>query len=476
MDNLQNEGMFFSANGKKRNHLKRRSVIKATVAALAASTMPKCSLARLTSYEPEDLRSTLTPYGAIRAGNAAGTIPSWTGGNSDVPPGYQQGDPRPVPFSDERPLFSISGVNAAQYQANLSAGLVVLMNKHNEFRIDIYPTHRTGIAPQYVYDNIYRNATSARLSVDGNSVTGAYGGIPFPIPKNGHEVMWNHLLAWEGTTVQYVSDSYSVTSTGELVLEARVKAWEQYYYYFENRDAKFDNIIYDALIVPIAPPYEAGGSILVHQTLNPDVTPVADWTYLIGERRVRRAPELQFDTPNSLSGGVTNWDEAYIFSGKLDEYDFQLVGKKELYVPYNVNKLWISSANDQFGPHFMNPNLIRWELHRVWVVEMTVKSGYRNVDARRTMYFDEDTGAAVISDVYDASGGLWKHELNTLVTLPDVPCVTAHKAYIAYDFHMGGYSAGDIPNVATKPSYMIVPRLPDSFFTPGQLAASSGGY
>jgi hypothetical protein len=456
--------------------MKRRSVLKASVASFALGAAPKWSLAQDAAYGPEDLKSVLTPYGAIRAGNAEGTIPPWTGGYSTVPPGYQQGDPRPVPFADEKSLFSITAANMSQHQDKLSAGAMALVQKYADFRMDVYTTHRTGIAPQYVYDNIYKNATSAQLSPDGNSITGAYGGIPFPIPTNGHQVMWNHLLAWQGTTVHYVSDAYTVTAAGQLVFESRAQAWEQYYYYFQTPDPAYKEFISEALVAPIAPPYQAGGSILIHASLNPSLNPAQSWEYLVGQRRVRRAPELQYDTPNSIVGGVTNWDESYIFNGDMHEYDYKLVGKKEIYVPYNVNKLWTATAAEQFGPHFMNPDLIRWELHRVWVVEMTVRPDSRNVDVRRTVYFDEDTGIGTLADIYDASGLLWKFEMNTLAIIPDVPCIAGHKAYVTYDLHAGDYSTADIPNADTQPPYKLIPQLPNSFFTPGELAATAGGF
>ena len=455
---------------------KRRWLIKTSAAAMTVAVAPQWSNAQSTPYGPDDLKSTLTPLGAIRAGNADGTIPAWTGGYSTVPPGYEQGQMRADPFADEKPLFTITGANASQYQDKLPVGAMAMLQKYSDFRLDVYATHRTAIAPQYVYDNTYKNASTAQLSADGNSVSGAYGGIPFPIPVNGHQVMWNSVLSWQGTSIHFVSDAYVVTSAGELVFESRAAAWEQYPYYFENGESRFNGFVYDALIVPIAPPYQAGGSILLHQPVNPDVTPVEGWTYLVGQRRVRRAPELQYDTPDSLTGGVVNWDEAYIFNGKFDRYDFNLVGKKEMYVPYNMNKAWNAPVSEQYKANFFGPDISRWELHRVWVVEMTLKPGSRNVDARRTIYVDEDTGAALAGEMYDASGSLWKFTHGMPTICPDIPALITHKSYVVYDLHAGNYAAADVPNNEAQPAYKIVPEMPASFFTPGRLAASAGGF
>ena len=461
--------------------LNRRSVLKTSAASMAAGAFPTFSHAQEAftppSYTPADLKGQLTPFGAIKAGNADGTIPAWTGGGYPMPEGYQPGDPRPIPFADEQPLFTITSANMAKYADKLSAGSQELFQKYPDFTMQVFPTHRTAIAPQYVYDNIYQNATNAQLSSDGNSVSGAYGGIPFPIPQNGHEVVWNHLLTWVGTTVYYVGEGHTVTASGEIVFESRSSNWLQYPYYIENGQSNWGGLYRQALTVPMAPPYEAGGSILQLAPVDLEKINVEAWTYLVGQRRVRRAPELQFDTPNSLSGGTTNWDEANIFQGKQIEYDFAYVGFKEMYVPYNTNKFDAASVDQQFLPHFLNPDLVRWELHRCRVVEMTLKAGSRNVDAKRILYCDEDTGGAVVGEVYDSQGALWKHQHSIPAVYGDIPCVTTNQApFITYDLHAGTYNGGNHFSADCSPQWKPIAQLSDSFFTPGRLAGSGLGY
>ena len=429
--------------------INRRLMLKSSAVAMSTTLLPQLSQAQSSAFtqsdhSPEDLKgNTLTPFGAIRAGNADGSIPAWTGENLPLPASFENGT-TPQYFTDEKPLYTITGANMAQYQGKLAAGAQALLQKYPDFRMDVYPTHRTAIAPQYVYDYIYKNATNAQLSADGNSVTNAYGGIPFPFPKNGHEVIWNHELSWAAATVYYVSAAHLVTASGEIVFESQVEAWNQFPYYFENGESRFNGFHNEAFIAAIAPPYQAGTNILSLMPLNPQITPVEAWEYLVGERRVRRAPELQYDTPNSISGGTSNWDEAFIFSGKLDRYDFNYTGIKEMIVPYNCNKFNIASVADQFKPHFISPDLTRWELHRVRVVEMTLKPGARNVDTRRIVYCDEDTGSALMGDVYDASGSLWKFQHMMPAIYPNVPAVNATSSFNVYDLHAGDYSSATI--------------------------------
>ncbi len=62
-------------------------------------------------------------------------------------------------------------------------------------------------------------------------------------------------------------------------------------------------------------------------------------SYLPGQRRVKAAPDVAYDTPNPGTAGATTYDDAFMFNGAMDRYDFKLIGKKEMYVPYNAYKL-----------------------------------------------------------------------------------------------------------------------------------------
>jgi hypothetical protein len=460
--------------------MNRRSILKASAATVAVAARPNFSSAQTAftppSYTPDDLKGQLTPFGAVRAGNASGSIPAWTGGGYPMPAGYQQGDPRPIPFADEKPLYVITASNMAQYTDILSPALQAMFSRYPDFTMQVFPTHRTASAPQYVYDYIYKNAQNAQLSPDGQSVLNAYGGIPFPFPQNGNEVIWNNELAWGGVTAFFVADSHTITADGGIVFESRSQGWIQYPYYFENGEDNFQGFYGQLIGNTMAPPYEAGVSLLSIDPVNLAAHDTESWEYLVGQRRVRRAPELEYDTPNFLTGGTQNWDEGQIFSGKLNEYDFMYIGIKEMLVPYNTNKFNAAAIHDQFLTKFINPDLTRWELHRCRVVQMKVKPGYRNVDASRIVYADEDTGSLVLGEVYDAQGSLWKLLHAMPVVYGDVPCLSASQSYVVYDLHAGDYSCANHYDAETQPQWKLIPQLPPSFFTVGRLAAQAGSY
>ena len=196
--------------------MKPNMKIAAVVIALGFEFLASHSaFAAVSADEAAALKSTLTPMGAEKAGNKEGTIPAWEGVYNKVPAGYKPGAARVDPFADEKPAVSISGKNMDQYAAKLSAGTAAMLKKYPNYRLDVYPTHRTGGAPDWVYENTFKNATRAKTVDDGWGVEGAFGGIPFPIPKTGYEAMWNHNLAWVGETITYSTRCWVVTADGQ---------------------------------------------------------------------------------------------------------------------------------------------------------------------------------------------------------------------------------------------------------------------
>ncbi|MNF54626.1 hypothetical protein D3C84_360600 [compost metagenome] len=99
-----------------------------------------------------------------------------------------------------------------------------------------------------------------------------------------------------------------------------------------------------------------------------------------------------------------------MFNGAPDRYDWKLVGKKEIYIPYNNYELASPKLkyDDILKAGHINQDLARYELHRVWVVEATLKAGERHIYAKRRFYVDEDSWSIALSDQYDGRGQLWR--------------------------------------------------------------------
>jgi len=450
---------------------------KATFCIMALSlalALFQTGFAGVTPEEAARLKTTLTPFGAERAGNADGTIPAWEGGYTTVPAGYKSGQSRPDPFADEKPYLTITGKNMDEYADKLAEGTKLLLKKYPEFRVDVYPTHRTAAAPQWVYEATSANATRAKNTDGGVSVEGAYNGIPFPIPKSGSEAIFNHLLAWQGVEFDLPFRIYMVTSSGKAILAVEAQNSSTYPYYYNDVPYEdFCGIYWKFRHLQTAPPFKAGECILWWDPVNMAKEGGRQaWQYLTGQRRVRRAPSIAYDTPDFVSSGQNYFDEVFIFNGAIDRYSWKMLGKKEMYIPYNCNKYYLAKDKDVIGDgkQYINPDYVRWELHRVWVVEATLAPGKRNVVAKRRFYLDEDTWFAVLYDGWDGKDQLWRYTQSMPLNIVELPGVIP----VTFGIHNLETGSRTVTNQVNEMpvQYQVMERRPESFFTPDALAGS----
>ena len=442
-----------------------------TAAALAATlaTASFGAAAAVPADEAAKLKTTLTPVGAERAGNKDGSIPAWEGGVSKAPAGYKAGDPRPDPFAADKPTLTITAKNMDAHAARLTDGVKALLKKYPDFKLEVYPTHRSAAAPQYVYDNTFRNATKAKAVDGGHGVEGAMGGIPFPIPKDGYEVILNHRLAWTGTTVQAPVRVWVMTSDGKRAMASGgTQTFRRPYYDLDAATDKFDGYFQLGKFVVSEPGSKAGEAILAHDGLTA-AQPRGLWQYLVGQRRVRKAPSVAYDTPDSVTSGIGLFDEAFMLFGPLDKHELKLVSKREVYIPYNNNRAAGAKVADLVTPNTLNPALVRWELHRVWEVEATLAPGKRHVVPKRRYYVDEDSWQIVLLDGWDAKGEIWRTNYTLTLLAPDIPAVIGNMLWGGYDLQTGAYYLNMASNELPV-QYKAVPPLPRSFFSPEELA------
>jgi hypothetical protein len=428
--------------------------------------------AKVTAQEAELLKTTLTPFGAEKAGNADGTIPAWEGGYTTPIPGFVNGGRRPDPFKEDKVLFSIDAKNMDQYADQLTEASKALLKKYPDtYRIDVYPTRRTAIAPQWVYDNTLANAT--RAYTEGDDIKGAYGGIPFPIPKTGLEVMWNHLLRWRPSAWHFTTDALLGTSSGKLVVLNKVEADQMMPYYLKDQNLEgyekdWNGEFWMLRLATLGPPLRAGEGIVGRENLEGKKT--KSWVYLTGQRRVRQLPVSCCDTPTPALAGITYFDETECFTGSeaLQRFDFKIVGKKEMYIPYNCNKnLEPKDIYEAVLPRHLNPDYVRWELHRVWVIEATLRDGKRHSCVLNQYYIDEDTWTCVLSDRYDANGDLWRAGYSLPVVMPDVPAVVG-LSWGFYDLKANTWAASNLYN-AYDEQHKVMPPYKNIVFTPSAL-------
>ncbi len=372
--------------------------------------------AAITPAEAERLGQDLTPLGAEKAGNADGTIPAWTGGITTPPANYKPGDHHPDPFAGEQPLFTITPANASQYAEKLTVGQVALLKAYPDYSLPVYPSHRTVANPQRIYDATKKYSLTAALEAGGNGITGAALGVPFPLPKDGLEVLWNHLTRYRGIAVERFIAQAAPQRDGSYTL---VQFDDELFVNYCRDDIPPDQLVQQIASSNIllyfkqattAPASKAGTILVAHETLNQVKEQRAAWIYNAGQRRVRRAPNVAYDAPGTNADGMRTSDQFDMFNGAPDRYDWKLVGKKEMYVPYNAYRLHSDQVKvkEIIKPLHINQDLTRYELHRVWVVDATLKPGTNHIYSRRTIYVDEDSWQILAVDQYDGRGQLWR--------------------------------------------------------------------
>jgi hypothetical protein len=368
--------------------------------------------AELSAADVAKLGTTLTPLGGEKAGNAAGTIPAWDGGITKPVAGFVAGKNYIDPYPGDKPLFTIDAKSMDKYKDNLSQGAMAMMKKYPDYKMVVYPTRRSAAAPEGAYKETRECAAKAKLSEGGNGVVGCMGGTPFPIPKDGNEAIWNSLLRYVGDTFAMQWSQAAVTRSGDYAL---VKFEYEYDFSYGNlqktaaqREAnKKLNYVQNTT----APPRLAGQILLVHETVDQAKEPRSAWTYNPGQRRVRLAPNVAYDNPGTAADGLRTNDDFGMYNGATDRYNWKLLGKKEMYIPYNSYRLSDPKLKyaDILKPGHINQDLARYELHRVWVVEATLKPGTSHIYSKRVFYIDEDSWQIAQIDKYDGRGELWRY-------------------------------------------------------------------
>ncbi|MBD9517107.1 MULTISPECIES: DUF1329 domain-containing protein [unclassified Pseudomonas] len=444
------------------------SLMKGTI--LGLSLLASSVHAAVSADEAAKLGASLTPLGGEKAGNADGSIPAWDGG---LKPGAAKvengflGDP----FPDDKPLFVITAATAQQYKDKLSNGQVAMFKRYPDtYRIPVYTTRRTAASPQTVYEAAKVSALHTEEVDGGNGLANFQGrNYAFPIPKNGVEVVWNHLTRYRGPNQRRLSAQATPQTNGSFTA---VEFEEDLSYPQLLKDAdpkQTENVLFFYKQRVTAPARLAGNVLLVHETIDQVKEPRLAWVYNAGQRRVRRAPQVAYDGPGTAADGMRTSDDSDMYNGAPDRYDWKLVGKKEMYIPYNNYRLWSPKLKytDILQAGHVNPDLTRYELHRVWEVVATLKPNQRHIYATRRFYFDEDTWQAVESEAYDGRGQLWR--VGEGFAVNDYQQGTALYAVNALnDLIAGRYLAMAMINEARRGiDYSAQPSMSD--FTPAAL-------
>lgn len=439
------------------------------VAGLGLSLLATSVIAAVPAAEADKLGKSLTPMGAEMAGNADGSIPSW----KPLPKNAGSVDSRGFlsnPYASEQPLFTITAQNVDKYKDKLAPGQYAMFKRYPDtFKMPVYTSHRGATVPDDVFAAIKRNATNTNLVSGGNGLENFETAVPFPIPKSGVEVIWNHITRYRGGSVTRLVTQATPQANGSYSL-----VYFQDQFVFRDKMKDYDpknpgNILFYFKQKVTAPARLAGGVLLVHETLDQVKEPRLAWVYNAGQRRVRRAPQVSYDGPGTAADGLRTSDNLDMYNGAPDRYDWKLEGKKEMYIASDAYKLDDPKLKyaDIIKPGHINQDLARYELRRVWHVVATLKEGQRHIYAKRDFYIDEDTWQAAVIDHYDGRGQLWRVAEAHAENYYDKQ-VPWYALETLYDLQSGRYLALGMKN-EEKQAYDFGFTATTSDFTPAAL-------
>lgn len=405
--------------------------------------------AKVSPAEADRLGKDLTPNGAEKAGNKDGSIPAWDGGYViPAPPKdkWRSLDSTPL-TSKDKPLYTITAANMAQYKGKLTVGQETMMKRFPDtYKLNVYTSRRTASLPASIIEATKKNALTAELGNNGESLLNAVTGTPFPITQNALEIIWNHKVRYRGLSVRRYNTQLAVQTNGDFQPYKLVED-VRFQYTLSKTPDEIGNVIIYFLQNTKAPPRQAGNVLLVHETMDQVKEARRAWLYNPGQRRVRRAPNVAYDNPGNGSDGLRTNDQLDGFNGATDRYTWKLVGKREMIIPYNAGILTQDSIKytDLAKKNHLNQDLARYELHRVWIIESQLKPGTSHLYGRRTFYVDEDTWSIVAIDIYDNRGQLWRVHEEHSINIPWLQRV-APVCGTVYDLQSGRYLLMNLSN------------------------------
>lgn len=449
---------------KEKIHALRACMLAAGIAIAVTS------IASTSPGDIEKLTGTLTPMGAERAGSADGSIPAWSGKWLGTPPdiAYKTGERYADPYAKEVPLVTITAQNMQKYAAQLTDGEIALFKKYpNTFKLFVYPSHRDFRYPDAVYKAINVNAPRTTMTKDQNGLSGFPPVMPFPVPKNGIEAMWNLRFASMIEAENSTFDQAVVYSDGNI-------AWgKMLYSIYQPRgampydpDNKLNKRTFfrEETKLPLS---DRGTIVTGYEMWDQEGSDTRrTWIYNPGTRRVRQAPDFGFDQPQG-PGGFRTVDDDHLFNGSGERYDWKILGKREVYVPYNNYRLMDPSIKytSLLTTGHADMQYVRFELHRVWVLQATLKPGFRHQYSKRVIYLDEDSWIALAADNYDARGTLWRTNLATTVYAFDAKAFYPSAAFY-HDLISGAYFVDRLTNQGPMPVLTPNSRSNEAYYAP----------
>jgi hypothetical protein len=316
----------------------------------------------------------------------------------------------------ESPKYTVDSSNYMQHADKLTAGQIQAFESYSDYRIDVYPTSAACTLPAAVKAVSQSNSkmVNGNEGIEWNTL----GAKPFPNPTEAQHYIWNHRSAPHyNASIHRTLTAYIVKSDGS----STVGKGDNYIEFPGALDSplrgQVDPNLYALYMVKnLSPARIAGTLTMLHDFYDSAVEQRKAWQYSPATRRVRRAPDVSYDSFVDQTGGLATIDSYNMFTGAQDRFNWDLVGLKTVLIPHASTALSEMGAAEKIRAslYFVDPSLIRYEEREVAVIEATLKEGSRHIFPRHTMYVSTDEhNGLMIRDQYDGQGTLVKHQVGS---------------------------------------------------------------
>ena len=384
----------------------------------------------------------------------------------------------PAALADGHVKYSITSSNVSEYTDMLNPGQIQMFaNYPDTYRIDVSENSASCATDPDIEAISQANGTMINDN-EGLEVPN-FGQTPFPDPSQAQHFVWNYrMYAGQISAVDRIQSSTNVKADGSITLGQQ----ETSISFPTNPRTKTmyadKNLFALFMQKNLGPPRSAGTVTLVHDFIDSYMQPRKAWQYSPATRRVRRAPNISYDTLTTAGGGIVTVDQFGGFNGAQDRYDWSYEGKQTMIVPFMNDALADNPIADTHGVGHLNPDFVRFEEHDVHVVHAQLSPGQRHLYESRTFYFlDGQPGLLMYQDMFDGNQELMRTYMQTHVVgglggtgmLSDDICNV--QGEYTFDFATRTYSGGNIMGEAIQPRPPIFngEEKAVSFYTPDGL-------
>ena len=253
----------------------------------------------------------------------------------------------------------------------------------------------------------YRDATEkfkgqAKVDSEGN-LTNYTAGLPFPDPKTGLEVMWNFDSRYIGDDHVYKGSVgkmrdkkgrwRSITMDFNLIRYTGRTSLPPVY------DIPTDDKIKRKTLSFMTKPQAVAGTGVLAVVYEDPNRENDLWFYVPTLRRIVRASAARGS--ENYGGTDTTWDDIYVWSGRIQEANYKLLGKKEVLVVVDEG---MNETPDDSGGFLQGGNYQKVPVYEIEAVHKDPKYPY----SKSIWWVDPATWEILYSVIYDRKGNLWK--------------------------------------------------------------------